>query len=213
MTYQTICCVGDSIANGYWCDRGLGWFGRLQERIARAAPKQFGFNNLAQSGDRSWDVYHRICGEVLTRRPDMLIIAVGINDLIRWQSADGPTDQSPTARAEAWHKILDVVSRHFTKTLVVGLLPSVESRYPCTGWDDVTPMWHRNADTRAYNDDIARWSTRAGVAYLDIFSVFESRDYASLFEDGGHPTGAGHQVICDSVFAKLQDLGWVHIGS
>jgi lysophospholipase L1-like esterase len=209
MSFETICCVGDSIANGYWCDRGLGWFGRLQEAVSAKYPKMYGFNNLAQSGDRSWDVYHRISGEVLTRRPDMLLIAIGINDLIRWNSLDGPLDQSPVSRGEAWQKILDVAVRNFPRTLVIGLLPSVESRYPSTGWDEKTPLWHKNVDTEEYDLEISARCAARGVPHLKLYDSFIKKDYAGLFEDGGHPNGRGHQLVMEHVLQKLESLSWI----
>lgn len=208
MSFETICCVGDSIANGYWCNRGLGWFGRLQESIATKYPKKFGFNNLAQSGDRTWDAYHRLCSEALTRRPDILIIAIGINDIIRWNDPEGPTDQSAASRGEAWHKLLQAAQKNFEKILVVGLLPNVENRYPCTGWDDKTPMWHKNSDTQAYNTDIKTWCQSRKIPFLDVLDDWLARDYPQFFEDGGHPNGEGHALLCSQVVTKLESLGW-----
>lgn len=209
MSFETICCLGDSIANGYWCDRGLGWFGRLQEAVATKYPKQYGFNNLAQSGDRTWDAYHRLCSEVMTRRPDILIIAVGCNDLTRWQSSDGPTDQSPQSRDEAWHKILDLCVKNYPKTIVTSLLPSVENRYPCTGWDEKTSMWQRNADTESYNLDIRNWCNERNIPFVDLYTPMTVTPYDHFFEDGSHPNGAGHQFICDLVFKELEHLEWI----
>jgi lysophospholipase L1-like esterase len=209
MSYKTICCVGDSVANGYWCDRGLGWFGRLQETIAANYPKMFGFNNLAKSGDRTWDVYHRIASEVVTRQPDILLIAVGINDLIRWNSPDGTNDQSETSRAEAWNNVLTTAKANVGQVLVIGLLPNVEGRYPTTGWDDITPMWHRNSDTALYNTDIERWCQQADIPFLNIYDHWIQMDYEAYFEDGGHPNGRGHALLSTQVIEKLQQLGWV----
>jgi lysophospholipase L1-like esterase len=207
MGFETICCVGDSIANGYWCDRGLGWFGRLQEVIAQKYPKQFGFNNLAMSGDRTRDVYHRVCGEVVGRRPDILVIAVGINDLTIWLEPDGEHDQSAAAREIAWQDLLKVAKQNVAKVLVVGLLPVMEERFPNPDYED--PTWHKNSESVAYNAQIAGWCEKANVEFLDILPDWLSRDYSELFADESHPNGEGHALLCQQVMGKLEALGWV----
>lgn len=209
MSFEVICCVGDSIANGYWDERGLGWFGRLQEKIALKFPKKYGFNNLAQSGDRTWNVYHRMAAELSTRSPDILLIAVGINDITRWGSHNGEADQSQASRAEAWQKVLGIATQQVQKILVIGLLPNVESRYPCTGWDDKSIMWQINADTKQYNADIKQWCVKSGVEFLDVYADWENRKYDELFADGGHPNGQGHELLCTQVLNKMSQLGWV----
>lgn len=207
MSFETICCVGDSIANGYWCPRGLGWFGRLQEVIATKYPKKYGFNNLAMSGDRTHDVVHRVAGEVVTRRPDVLVIAVGINDLMRWLKPDGAHDQSAAAREIAWQNLLKIAKRNVPKVLVVGLLPVVEARFPNPAYED--PIWQTNADSLAYNAEIKTWCERSDVPFLDVLSHWLGRDYAGLFADESHPNGEGHALLCGQVLAKLESLGWV----
>ena len=209
MSFEVICCLGDSIANGYWDERGLGWFGRLQEKIAGKYPYKFGFNNLAQSGDRTSDVYHRLCSEALTREPDIVVIAVGCNDITRWEREDGPTDLSPQARHEWWGRLLKQVKQSGKRALVVGLIPSVEERYPRMGYDGETPMWQKNEDAKAYNAQIKRWVEAEELAFLDVLDDWLARDYASLIYDGGHPNGKGHELLAGQVLAKLENLGWV----
>lgn len=213
MIYKVICCVGDSVANGYWDKRGLGWFGRLQEAVAAKYPFKFGFNNLAQSGDRTVDTYYRLCSDALARHPDILIIAVGKNDLIRWGAPDAPTDQSPQATAEYWERLLEVARVSVPKVLVLGLLPAVEARCPTTGWDGQTPAWKFNADRTALDSQIAQWCQAAGVEYLPMFDVFGTGDISGFYYDSAHPNDQGHALMCARVFEKLEALGWVGSGA
>ncbi|PIZ31248.1 MAG: hypothetical protein COY40_02620, partial [Alphaproteobacteria bacterium CG_4_10_14_0_8_um_filter_53_9] len=170
---------------------------------------KFGFNNLAQSGDRICDVYHRLCSEALTREPDILVIAIGVNDIIRWQREDGPTDMSPQARHEWWHRTLGIAKKNVEKVLIVGLTPNVEERQPCTGYDGVTPMWNLNKDTVAYNADIKAWAQEFGYPFLDVMDDWMARDYDALMHDATHPNGAGHEVLANQVFDKLKELNWI----
>lgn len=209
MTYQTICCVGDSIANGYWDARGLGWFGRLQEKIASTYPQQFGFNNLAMSGDRTIDALHRVCGEVLSREPDMLLIAVGTNDLIRLGTLDAPTDQSEGARREMWSRLLKVATHNVKRVAVVGILPVIESRYPTTGYDEHTHMWKRVSDIEAYNAMIHSLCQTAGVPWIDAVAAWRGHDIATVVVDAAHPNATGHELLAQYMFNQLTQLKWL----
>lgn len=207
MSFEVICCLGDSIANGYWDERGLGWFGRLQEKIAAHAPGKFGFNNLAQSGDRTIDCYQRLCTETLNRETDVLIIAIGINDLMRWEAPDGEQELGPTARLRAWQKLLKTAKKNIAKVVVVGLIPVVENRFPCE--DNGITFWQNNRDVQTYNSEIQSFCEAADVPMLNVLPEWLLQDYVKLFEDDSHPNGEGHDFLANQVFAKLQQLGWV----
>lgn len=209
MSYQVICAFGDSITNGYWDEEGKGgWFGRLQQLIASAFPYKFGFNNLAQDGDRSFDVMHRLQSESAARTPDIILLAVGINDLIRWSSPDAPLEMTDTLIDEIWDKIFVQVKRNGARCLVQSVLPVAESRFPNDGGGG-RKLYHLNADVERYNARLKIAAEKAGHAFFDIYSPAQAAGWIDHVYDGGHPNARGHQFVADRVFAELKRLGWL----
>ena len=201
---QTIICIGDSIANGFYDSESLGWFGRLSRQLSRQFPYMLGFNNLAMSGDRTADVYHRLCGEVLSRNPDILFIASGVNDTIRWFSTDGEADTSHQLQRELWANLLNTAKKNVRKVIVVGLLPVVENRFPQPGFSDL-PLYHTNADIESYNKQIREWCTERQITFLDIFKIFGESNLEKYFHDASHPNDIGHQIIADYIYRVSLD--------
>src|SRR5262249_24805764 len=145
---------------------GLGWFGRLSMRLAKEYPYQFGFNNLAKSGDRCIDVLSKLRSEALQRTPDIVLIAVGSNDVAREGSPDAPADISEGLRFEVWQQILQTAKKNVDRVFVISLKPVVESRYPAEGAAG-RMLWKSNKDIQNYNIVLKKWCDDAGVDFLD----------------------------------------------
>ena len=204
LEWQTVCCVGDSISDGYFDDQAVGWFGRLSQRLAKDHLTSFGFNNLSMSGDRSFDTLHRICSEALTRRGDVLFIAGGVNDTIRWHSPESQMDMSMDLRKEVWFNILKLSKENFNKIYVIGMLPVIESRFPQAGIFD-NPLYHHNADIKNYNVKISEWCNEFDIQFIDIFDLFPIDDLDNYYHDASHPNGKGHAMVEEYVFSKVKE--------
>lgn len=207
MGYQAICALGDSITNGYWDEDGLGWFGRLSTKIVKKYPYRFGFNNLAMSGDNAGHVLQRLRMEVPARDPDILLIAVGVNDLIRWHSKDQLTDVLPEVRQQNWQAILAEASAMTKRVMVLGILPIDESRMPEIG--ALGPYYNLNQDIEAYNTDLAAWCSAAGVTFFAQYEDAAALDWLSYLHDASHPNAKGHEWLAGRVMQKLEELKWL----
>lgn len=205
MTYKVIGAIGDSITNGYWDEDGLGWFGKLSQKIAKNFPMQFGFNNMSQDGDRTCDTYHRVASEVHTRDIDILLIAIGTNDLIRSPEANSPMDMSKHLREEYWHKMLDLLEKTKITPVVLDLLPKREEMYPSLGWFD-KPCFETNKDVEEYNEQIKSICKQRNIAFINRYDKWIKRDLKDYYKDGGHPNSKGHQLIADEVYEELINL-------
>jgi len=206
MSYRVLAVLGDSIADGYWDEEGLGWFGRLQAKIAKNYPYKFGFNNHAVSGDRCTDVFHRLNNEILSKEVDILLVAVGVNDLIRWGSTEAPTALSEGMQFETWQRILLTAKRNISRIIVVGVLPVDESELPFSGAGGL-PVWFLNKDIEAYNGRLTKWCDDAGVAFVDMYSQWQKLNVPDYLHDDVHPNAKGHQLIAERAFDELEKMG------
>lgn len=203
MGFRVIGLLGDSIANGYWDDCG-GWFGRLQGKMSEECPLQYGFNNMAQDGDRICDVFHRLGGETLTRYIDTLLIAVGVNDIIRPYRADAPFDMSEHLREEYWCRVLDLASRAVNKTIVIGMLPVRENCYPDQDWSD-KPIYTHNCDIEEYNALIEKLCNQRKVDFYNPYNNWQKYCLDNLYQDACHPNTLGHSKLAEEIFAYLKE--------
>jgi len=202
MSYKVIAALGDSITNGYWDETFAGWFGRLAAKISAANQQRFGFSNLSQDGDRICDAFHRVGAELLTRDgADVLLVAIGVNDLIRSPNADSPTDLSPHLRKEYWTRLLDLAQKNAENIIILDVLPIREELTPRDN------LWFRNADIVEYNDLIAEICAARKIPFVRRYDKWKARDLATLYVDEAHPTGAGHQIIADEIYDELKKLG------
>lgn len=208
MSYRVICALGDSITNGYWDEEGLGWFGRLSTMLAKKYPYKFGFNNLGMDGDTSFDVLYRLRGEALSRNPDILLIAIGVNDLIRWLAPDAPFDLSPGKRFEIWQNILKTAKAAAENILVMSILPIEESRMPCEG-SFGRLLYSFNKDIDAYNTEISGWCKEFDIPFLDQSTVWKKLNIQEHLYDAAHPNAKGHQMMANTVFEEMKKLGWL----
>lgn len=207
MSYKIIAALGDSITNGYWDETFAGWFGRLSAKIsAITQPQTFGFNNISQSGDRVGDAFHRLGAELLTRdEVDTLIIAIGVNDLVRGPNADSPTDLSRHLRAEYWDRLLDLAQKNVKNIVVLDILPVREELVPYRD-DYGDNIWWMNRDIAEYNDLIAEICAARKIAFVRRYDKWIARDLSKFYADDAHPNGAGHSLIADEVFEELSKL-------
>lgn len=208
MTYQVICAFGDSITNGYWDEQGKGgWFGRLSALALSANAYQLGFNNLAMDGDYSFSVLHRLQSEGFARDIGIILIAVGVNDLIRWHRPDAPLEMGEELRREIWNKILSTAKRLAPRVLVLPVLPVDESRFPQEGAGGRL-LYHHNTDVAAYNTLIAALCAQHNVPFADYTSALAACNWSGMLYDASHPSAAGHQLLAELAYAELRKLGW-----
>lgn len=144
--YVEIACLGDSIANGFFDKTGKGWVMRLVEKLNAQKPYGYYLNNFARSGNRSSDAFHELCHNVISMRPNVLLISIGTNDLIRRNGPDNALHLSDALREEYWIKILDVAKINIQKIFVFGLIPVDEKTMPFLKTD-----WSFNPDIQKYN--------------------------------------------------------------
>lgn len=206
MTYKAIGVIGDSITNGYFDEKGLGWFGRFSQKVAVNFPLQYGFNNMSQSGDRICDAYHRVASETSTRELDILIFAVGINDIVRRGNHNAPEDLSPLLRSKYWNKCFELSQNIKVQTIVLDILPVIETENGVK-YDEADPsLFYLNKDVIEYNKILKKNCAERDITFIERYQDWEKRNLKELYQDSAHPNSQGHQLIADEIYEKLIKL-------
>ena len=205
MTYIVIGAIGDSITQGYFDEEGLGWFGRLSQKIAKTFPLKYGFNNMSESGDRICDAYYRLTSE-LTKDCNILIFAIGVNDIVRRGNADTQEDLSPLLRSKYWDKCFTLAKKTEAKILVLDILPIIEIADGVMYDEEDPALYYFNKDIVEYNKLLKTKCLENDAIFVERYKNWEDRNLSELYLDTVHPNAKGHQLIADEVYDALVRL-------
>ncbi len=192
--------IGDSIAHGFYDAEDLGWVARLGKMMLRAKAGEYMFNNMAQSGDNIADAYNRALHEVGSRKFDLIIVNIGINDLRRRKNSDLQLDFSEGVRIMYWQKLLSFLQSTGAKIVVTDLLPVVEEKYT----EDAS-LTRYNSDVVRYNEIIRDICAEYNVLFFARYDKWKARDLQTLYQDATHPSTEGHRLLAEEIFEFLQN--------
>jgi len=192
--------IGDSIGQGYYDEIEKGWFSRLGELILSQKNCNYVFSNMSYSGDNIADATNRANFEVLSRRFDLILVNVGINDLRRRKNSNLQIDFSEGARAMYWNRLLDILTLANTSIVVMDLLPVIEDRY-----NEQASLIRRNSDVEKYNEIIKNICVQRNILFFSRYDKWIRRDLNSLYKDATHPNSNGHQIIAEETYKYMQN--------
>ena len=196
---KNIGVIGDSIAHGYCDASDLGWFARLGQMILSKHGGEYLFNNMSQAGDNIADAVNRSFYEVLTRRFDLILVNIGINDLRRRKDSNLQLDFSEGLRLMYWNRLLDVLLQTKAQIVVLDLIPVIEKRYTSEA-----SLVRYNADVEKYNTMLQSLCAQRNIHFFPRYAEWVKRDLEALYQDATHPNSEGHQIFAEEVFAFLE---------
>lgn len=199
---KTLVCIGDSIVEGEGDELGLGgWVGRL----AQKKPPQGGQGgvrvfNLGIGGNTIRDVNYRL-GEVLVRKPDMVLLGCGGNDVKKYLMPDGTYEPclADYQVKKNWDEVLDKLSRMASRFAVLGGHNITDPKF-----DEAVVIRHKDkAEHMLFVKDLCQ---SKNISFIEPvrYEVTEG-----MFSHGSHPNAAGYDIYTEQVYKHLQQLGWL----
>jgi acyl-CoA thioesterase-1 len=172
--------LGDSLTSGWRLREQEAYPALLAEALA-ARGRPVRVLNAGRSGDTIGQGLARL-PRVLERRPDVLVVALGVNDALRGLPVDG---------AEvALRRIVGDAERAGTRVLLVGV-----------GGPHAT-----DPRLRAFAAIYARVAAERRLAFVpDLLDGVAGRQ-DRLFGDGLHPNAAGQRQLAENVRPQLELL-------
>jgi len=203
---RRIVFFGDSITQ---LGDGPGGYVSLVRDSLRSAGVEAEVVGAGISGNKVTDLQARLDTDVLAKRPSLVVIYIGINDV--WHNQFAERGLSGTPR-ETYRTVLnDVVGRAAASgAQVVLATPSVigERTGGANRWD---PMLDEYA---AISRAVAQ---EKGAVLMDLRSAFtayiaannpEDRKKGILTNDGVHLNAAGNRLVMEDVMRTLDGLGY-----
>jgi lysophospholipase L1-like esterase len=193
----TIVFIGDSITEGAADTERGGW----TRRLAAGLPEGWQAVQAGVGGDTIWHILQRLDQDALAHQPDLLVLAVGINDSRRHAGGRYEVKLEDFERGLA-----DLASRLQAAgagVLVVGLTPVDEPRTLPIAED----LHYTQIAAIDYDAALRRFAGQHGYGYVALMGAFEQAGgAAALTADGLHPTPAGHALIAATVYPELEKL-------
>ncbi|MBL7058468.1 hypothetical protein ISS03_03960 [Patescibacteria group bacterium] len=198
---MNICIFGDSITYGAFDEEKGGWAIRLRLYLEKINP-DIELHNLGISGENSNDLLKRFNNEVKVREPDLILIAIGIND-----SQYLIEEDRHSVLIDEFNKnietLINEASKFTSRIIFIGLTPVDEDKTNPIPWN--TNKIYNNSYIKLYDQKIRKVCEEAKLEYINIYDEFiKHKNYTELLPDGLHPNSQGHQLLFKVVKNNLK---------
>ncbi len=156
------------------------------------------------SGNKVYDLYLRLETDVLDKKPDIVFIYIGINDVWHKKSLGTGTDQD---KYEKFYRA--IINRLKAKNIKVILCT------PTVIGEKKDNSNEQDTDLNAYSNVIRNLSKEFSLPLCDLRKTFteylqmhnsSNKEKGILTTDGVHLNGTGNLVVADEMWKVLQKL-------
>lgn len=201
-----IVCLGDSITEGGEHEGGYVWI--IRKVLSTAIPGQpIEVINAGISGHKSTDMHARFKRDVLDKKPDLVTISVGVNDVWHGFDAQHPNGGGPNAvplpqYIQEVQAMIDAAKAQNIKVVLLAPTPIYED-----------PDNQQNKLLSSYVNAMRDLSKRNGCTFVDLNKAFweaikpfhkvAGKGINLLTGDGVHMIGPGNRLMAHQVLRGL----------
>lgn len=193
-----ICAWGDSITYGACDSEGLGWVGRMRKSLFADGDESTTFYNRGVGGDTSANLLARMPVEFESLRPEIAIVAIGINDSV-YKGTDKSKTLTSLSDFEQNLTQIFAVAGSAKKVYSLGLTRVTEELVQPLPWS-TTGKSYSNSVIAQFDEVLKKVSRDAGVTYIDMSASLEPSDLM----DGLHPNAQGYDKMADKILAEIK---------
>ena len=195
---KRICVFGDSIAWGACDYEKGGWVERLKVDLLKHT--DIDVYNFGVSGNTTIDLLARFGAEVAIMKPEIIVIAIGINDSKYLSNPEVPEVNLKDFETNTL-ALIDKARRVTNRLAFIGLTPVDETKtMPRTHQENI--KFYENRIIQNYNSVVASICQREEIQFINLFNLLKNSD----LEDGLHPNSNGHQIIFDQAKPVIENL-------
>ncbi len=211
---EVIVAIGDSItqADTHWTVQGHkntiqgGWVTRLESILNENFPDEYEVINKGINGDTALGVLRRLDRDVIQLKPDIVIIAIGTNDIFARLSADQSStpDTYQATMARIFNKLQLKLSD--TSVFVMGMSTSLR-KYAHMRFGNFLPQQDVvQAVFDDYNKILKKLTKDYKLFYVDLPSKWPGDIEVSwkFCADGIHPNDAGYDLMANILYNTLR---------
>lgn len=211
---EVIVAIGDSItqADTHWAVQGHkntiqgGWVTRLGNLLEEDFPDEFKIVNKGINGDTALGVLRRLDRDVILLQPDIVIIAIGTNDIFAKLSTAPNT--TPDAYQSAMTRIFNELQLRLPDTPVfVMSMTTTLRKYAHIRFGNFLPQQEViHAVFNDYNNVLKGLTEDFELFYVDLPSQWPEDVKRSweLYADGIHSNDAGYDLMAKVLYDTLR---------
>ena len=198
---KKIVFFGDSITQA-GVDKG-GYIDVLQNIITeKGAADKFELNGAGISGNKIYDLYLRIEKDVLDKKPDVVVIWVGVNDVWHKSSSGTGTDFDKFGRF--YDAVVKKIQQGGAKVIVVTPAAIGEKNDFSNSQD---------GDLNGYSSWLRKYVKENGLGLVDLRTIFHEYSLAHnpdnlskgiLTSDGVHLNPKGNALVAEEMWKAIQ---------
>ena len=198
---KKIVFFGDSITQA-GVDKG-GYIDVLQNMITeKGAADKFELNGAGISGNKIYDLYLRIEKDVLDKKPDIVVIWVGVNDVWHKSSSGTGTDFDKFGRF--YDAVVKKIQQGGAKGIVVTPAAIGEKNDFSNSQD---------GDLNGYSSWLRKYVKDNGLGLVDLRTIFHEYSLAHnpenlskgiLTSDGVHLNPKGNTLVAEEMWKAIQ---------
>jgi lysophospholipase L1-like esterase len=198
--------VGSSVIVDRYENRG--WTSLLASRIHLAYPdRRIRYINAGIGGHSSRQMLARFEADILTHRPDWLLLSAGVVEVRRRYQPDREVDRVSIAEYAANLAMMASRARHFNIQVI--LLEPTPHLHPVMGGPPQVTLHDVNALTRQYATAMLEVAQAVGAGFVALFDAFLEMEHrlggaASLYADEVHLGSRGDLFYSQMVFQYLE---------
>jgi lysophospholipase L1-like esterase len=192
---MNICIFGDSITWGAYDPINGGWATLLRNYLEEKDDDVVTYN-LGICGDDSCGLLKRFKFEVESRKPDIIILAIGANDIKHQKNKPVNFD-----KFEKNIKELVNQANKFTKKIIILGITLVDEKLttPC---NKPPYNFRENKDVARCNEILETIAAKEKIIFTPIPKNFSEKDLC----DGLHPNTEGHGKIFETIKPIVNNL-------
>lgn len=177
-----IICLGDSLTFGYGVYKKDCWVSRL------GSNSTFSVINKGINGDTSSSLLMRYDRDLLSMKPELLILLIGTNDFFYGIET---------------HKVFDNICFILNDTAqnritpIVLCPPPVNSHMAESKWSSYIDYTDVNRNIHILSQLLNKFCKENSLSYINLYEIFQNHqtNFDQLYLDGVHPTPLGHDLI------------------
>lgn len=198
---QRVIFFGDSITElGV---REGGYVTRLNSLIGGAGRSdQFELIGAGVSGNKIYDLYLRMDQDVVEKKPDIVVLYIGVNDVWHKRSMGTGTDYGKFGKF--YDSVVSKLEKNGAKVIVCT---------PAVIGERTDSSNELDGDLNLYSRWIREFSTKRSLPLVDLRKAFldfnlvnnkENKDQGILTNDKVHLNAAGNALVAEEIWKALQ---------
>lgn len=211
----TILFQGDSITDAErlrdqdaFC--GHGYATLVSARLGFESPSEYKFINRGVKNNTVVDLYNRRENDILSLKPDVISILIGVNDAAVHNCTSDKTDYVTVALyEETYSKLINKIFHVLPNIKIIMLEPFLlPGTLSSRNRPDIYPSFRQEVELRA--NSARHLAENFELPFIELQNKFDAAckkapaDYW-LF-DGVHPTAAGHELIAREWIQAFNNL-------